>query len=568
MPSTEIIFAIRLFLIIVGTLFIWEAVPSTRWTYDLSPNIQTGLWKTCSCNKVDRSNCRTEYSELQNSYFKSKYNCTQSNCANEDAYQAEKNNNAQFQYLFKNLKGGVNISNITTFHNHRHGMPKYSPDQWENIWTNSSIYEKDSEKCRQYYGSGAISLITYLFAFFGFLIACLGIAAGKTNFVTIPVILCAIMTGIWGLITTVMFSDLLGKNQDRYPLGHQFSVFTVSWILYFIVGISALIDRNKANPNSTIAAGRAIAFCLALVGFAYGMGNDWFVQDQQALIAPMGGFQWTVKAGSFFIAPAEHAPYITTDSLLEYTLIDGRNFDGDRSKARYCDYSSSDPQYRLINNASSDNLEYLIGNRNHPTGARRSKNYPKISGESRYAETTRNHYNNQCLLSGRPTYVRGEHVIGLFNECQCKKTTSLTCTPFGSYWPMFNGRTQNCNIFNVARALVLLAGLFSILSIITASIMVGDLRRFELHKLSTNFSLLTALVGFIASVLYGAVLFDVDKLAQDFALFLAGWWLVFFGALIALSQDSSFRDGGASKVVPMVAITPQPASDNSQGAAM
>lgn len=557
-------FALRMFLIVVGALFIWEAVPSTRWTWDISPNIQTGLWKTCSCNKVDREDCRTDYSELQKSYFRTKYNCTEDpdGCRGGSPYAQERSNNHQFQFVFKKLRGGVNLTNITVpDRNANQGMPQFTPEQWNDVWSQEGIYEKDEDECRQYLGTGAIALITYIFAFLGFILSCFSLAAGKNTLITFPVVVCVVMTGIWGLIASVMFSDLLGKDQDRFPLGHQFSVFTVSWIVFFCVGISGAVDMRNPNASSTIAAVRSAAFATALVGFAYSFGNDWFVQDQQALIAPMGGFQWTIKAGTFFIAPASHAPYINEDSLLEYSLA-GRNFDGDREKARYCDYTSTDADLRLRNNQSD--LSHLVGNRNPYAGeattvTRRERNYPRVTGESRNAETTRNHYPNQCLLSPRPTYVRGEHVIGLFNECQCKETTSLTCTLFGSYWPMFNGRTQNCNTFQVARAMVLIAALLAWLAIVASSIMVGEFRSVEIFQLSNNLCFIVALLGFIASILYGGVIYPVGSLSSDFALFLAGWWLILFGGIIGLTLTSQIRDvDGSAKVVPMVSIEPQP----------
>jgi len=298
--------------------------------------------------------------------------------------------------------------------------------------------------------------------------------------------------------------------------------------------------------SENASAIRSALFVSALVGFAYSMGNDWQVTDNQYLVAPLGGFQWTVKGNSFFIAPAVHAGYINDDSLLHL-----HNRDNERSDF-YCNETVS-----LVN--PDADLSHLAGNRNPTfTGigeetARRLRDAPReVTGRQENAPLNHNHYNNQCLLHALPTVVRGQESIGLYKRCYCKETTSLTCSLFGSYWPLFNGRDQKCNTFNVARAMVLLVGIMSFVSLLLSSVLIGGLRRVNFHLISNNLCMLVFLLGLISSILYGAVLYPVNKLGADFALYLAGWWLVFFAGIVGIPVTSYYGDvENAGKIIPL-----------------
>lgn len=543
--------ALRLFLLIVGTLFIWEAVPSTRWTYDLSPNMQTGLWKSCSCNMVKRNpdNCNVEYSYLQGSYFYEKYGCDENrtNCRGGTDFDREWKNNKQFQHLFRKRIGGNQSFELDPKNHHKeHGAPQWTQEEWDTILTKERVYEADKDQCERYLATGPIALISYIFAFIAFLLVIRNIAANKVPVMDAGVHICVIMTGIWGLITTVIFGELFARSEGHAPLGHQFAVFTIAWILFFVVGITGLSDsRKNVTVSENTSAIRSALFVAALVGFAYSMGNDWSVVDNQYLIAPLGGFQWTIKGNSFFIAPAEHAGYINDDALLRLHNRD------DERKAVYCNETVK------LRNPEAD-LSHLTGDKNAETVQgdflkRRLRDAPRsVTGRQENANNTRNHYPNQCLLPARPTIVRGHEAVGLWKRCYCKETTSLSCTMFGSYWPMFNGRDQKCNTFNVARAMILMVGVMSFLALVLSSVLIGGLRRVNLHLVSNNLCMLVFLLGLISSILYGAVIYPVGRLSADFALYLAGWWLVFFAGIVGIPITSYYGDvENAGKIIPL-----------------
>lgn len=123
---------------------------------------------------------------------------------------------------------------------------------------------------------------------------------------------------------------------------------------------------------------------------------------------------------------------------------------------------------------------------------------------------------------------------------------------FGSYWPMFNGRDQKCNTFNVARAMILMVGVMSFLALVLSSVLIGGLRRVNLHLVSNNLCMLVFLLGLISSILYGAVIYPVGRLSADFALYLAGWWLVFFAGIVGIPITSYYGDvENAGKIIPL-----------------
>ena len=121
---------------------------------------------------------------------------------------------------------------------------------------------------------------------------------------------------------------------------------------------------------------------------------------------------------------------------------------------------------------------------------------------------------------------------------------------------MFQGSQHKCDRFNVARACVLISGIFSLGSLVLASALIGGLRKVSLHVTSNTLAFLSAFIGFIASVLIGAVLYDVKDLGRDYAIFLAGWWLVFMAGCLGGPVTAYYRESeNLGKVTPMVPIT-------------
>lgn len=512
---------------------------------------------------MQRQKCAAEFSYLQGSYFWTKYNCSgqPQNCTSGSDYDKEQRHYHQFQWLFKERKNHTHRP-----HHHHHGDP-LSPDEAPLI--NQTIYDRSSKDCREYLGTGAIALISYIFAFLAFLLVIKNVASNKLPIMDGGVYVCTIMTGIWGLIATAMFGDLFGRSEGHFPLGHQFAIFTTSWILFFIVGVTGVRDAKDGFVTETAAATRSALFVAALVGFAYAMGNDWYVHDNQDLIVPLGGFQWTLKTGRFFIAPASHANFINNDTLLHYA----QNKDSNNNHAVWCDdedpllpNTSVPADATHLRNPDSD-LAHLAGQKNKATsggpggvgrrsgGDRKGKVYDDVSDHPKNEQHTRNHYPNQCLLPARPTVVRGMHNIGLWKECYCKRTTSLTCNLFGSSWAMLNGRDMACSEFNVARAMILMVGIFSFLALMLSSMLIGGMRRVNVHIISNNLCMLSGLLGLISSILFGAVVYDVKKLSADFALYLAGWWLVFLAGCIGVPVTAYYEEvQNTGKVIPMQAI--------------
>jgi len=392
------------------------------------------------------------------------------------------------------------------------------------------------------------------------------VASNKLPIMDGGVYVCTIMTGIWGLIATAMFGDLFGRSEGHFPLGHQFAIFTTAWILFLVVGVTGIAGKKSNGSTNSDGSGdgalRAWLFVAALVGYAYAMGNDWYVHDQQDLIAPMGGFQWTIKAGTFFIEPAKNSPYVTQGALEHFIDKQGRH-----KFVNWCDttdpiwHNESAPADATHLKNPNANLQHLVGNQNlqlqDSDGVRRHSshhNHRAVTDRPDHYTTNRNHYPDQCYLPARPTMVRGEHVVGLWSQCYCKDTTALTCRLFGSYWPMLNGRTQSCNVFNVARAMILIVGILAFIALGLASMLIGNLRRPSLHALSNKLCWIVTVLGLISSVLFGAVLYDVKKLSADFALYLCGWWLIFFAALLGHATASHYADQD-TKIIPMTQLS-------------
>jgi len=155
--------------------------------------------------------------------------------------------------------------------------------------------------------------------------------------------------------------------------------------------------------------------------------------------------------------------------------------------------------------------------------------------------------------------------IGLWATCYCKNTLSTQCRMFGSDYIMFNNKQKKCDTFNVARAMILIVGILALIALIVSSALIGGLRRVQLHALSNVLCLLTSVLGLISSILIG-VLYDVNNLGRDYAIYLAGWILVFFAFCIGGPVTSYYKEvESAGQVVPLqpmapVVMTNQPAA--------
>jgi len=103
-----------------------------------------------------------------------------------------------------------------------------------------------------------------------------------------------------------------------------------------------------------------------------------------------------------------------------------------------------------------------------------------------------------------------------------------------------------------------ITGILSLWALVLSSALIGGLRRPEAHITSNTLCFLASITGFICSILFGAVLYPVSDLSQDFAIFLAGWWLIFFAAIIGLGVTSYYTNAqNEIKVTPMVPIAQQ-----------
>jgi hypothetical protein len=100
--------------------------------------------------------------------------------------------------------------------------------------------------------------------------------------------------------------------------------------------------------------------------------------------------------------------------------------------------------------------------------------------------------------------------------------------------------------------MILMVGIFSVIGLCLASMMVGGVRSLQMHVISNNMCMLCALLGLISSILYGAVVYDRHRLSWGFVLYTAGWWLVFLAGCIGVPLTSDYeKDVNSNKVIPM-----------------
>jgi len=365
--------------------------------------------------------------------------------------------------------------------------------------TTISDVKKDNGQCDQYNASGAIAFISYILAFLAVLMMVKNVSANKVPVVDGGVFGLILFAGVMGLITTVMIGDLFGHANSS--LGYHFGLFTFAWCCFVVVGFTGM----RANMGASQA--QAAILVIALAAYAFSMGNNWYVRDQQKLYVPLNK-DWNIKAGTFFIEPAIFG-YIfssVTKEELEVAMKETFNVDN-------------------IGECDSSNKGCVAD----PTISATAPFFPAVDG---FLE------------------------VGLWNTCHCKNTLSVECSIFGSEEIMFNGQTDDCNNFNVARALILITGILALFSLVLASALIGGLRKANLHRTSNSLAILSAFTGFIASILYGAVMYDVDDLGRDYAIFMAGWILCFIAGMIGFAVTSYYQEvENQAKVSPLV---PQP----------
>jgi hypothetical protein len=475
--------AFRLFILIVGVLFIWNSIPSHRWTKNVSSNIETGPWTTCSCVDNTFNDCVQEYSAFQSQLFK--------------AGDKENDNRDKYRplfYLFPKVAGKDNVRDVY--------------DSTSNV-TLSDI-KNDGDQCDQYNASGAIAFIAYIFGFLAVLAMVKNVASNSVPVVGKGVFGLILMSGIWGLIATCMFGDLFGSGDIAF--GYHFGLFVFAWCCFVVVGFTGM----RANVGASQAQA-AILMC-ALTAYAFSMGNNWYVRDQQDLVAPINK-DWNIKAGTFFIEPMHKFAFVNADITIAQ-LNESMMETFDVKKIGDCPPTDSKKE---------DKKQDCVKN---PTTSATSPFFPNVNG-----------------------FIE----IGMWNTCYCKNTLTMECTMFGSHEIMFNGQTDDCNNFNVARALILITGILALFSLVLASALIGGLRKVSLHRTSNTLALLAAFTGFIASILYGAVLYDVDDLGRDYAIFLAGWWLCFFAAIIGKAADPYYtRTEETKQITPLTAVAQNP----------
>jgi hypothetical protein len=372
--------------------------------------------------------------------------------------------------------------------------------------------KKDSQRCDQYNGSGAIALISYIFAFFAVIVIIKNIAGNVLPVLNGPVFGLIILSGIFGLIATCMFGDLYGH--ENYPFGYHFGLFTTAWVLLLFVGLTGMSDfRKNVRPSETTSAIRAGLLVIALTAFAFSMGNNWYNHDQQELLAPLGGRDWTIKSQTFFIEPyTELGQWSSTREVIAENFRNLNHKDG----IVYC----NDTDYDVPSEDGGDD-----------------------GGDSLMRKKNNNNKKDKktCYSSPDVSIVTGFVEIGLWNTCYCKNTLSLECSIFGSDFIMFNNKQKKCDTFNVARAMVLMVGILSLGALVLSSALLGGLRKVNLHLLSNTLCLLTSVLGLISTILYG-VLYEVDDLGRDFAIYLAGWWLVFLAAVLGAPVTSYYTE--------------------------
>jgi len=536
--------ALRLFFLLVGVLFIWNSIPSHRWTGEVDNNIQTGLWTTCSCVDNGFKDCQRTYSDLEKAQFRVQYaeahNKSYVDVTNKDTKDL-RNSYRPFQYIFRQTHGtrddqnknGRAIENSRKNNNNNNNNKHNKNDKNS---TNADI-TKDNLKCEQYNGSGAIALISYIFAFFAVIVIIRNISSNVLPVLNGPVFGLIILSGIFGLIATCMFGDLFGHQ--NYPFGYDFGLFTTAWVLLLVVGLTGLSDFNKnVRPSESTSALRAALLVIALTAFAFSMGDNWYSHSQQEFLVPLGGPQWTIKQGTFFIEPFTQ---LGADSTTKNSIEALVNPKGNNKNLEFCDKSNGD------NHIDADDYELHIKR----SGASNDKNSGKHKHKS-------NHTKASCLSDPQVTVVKGIYEIGLWSTCYCKDTLSVKCSMFGSNYIMFDNKQRKCDQFNVARAMVLIVGILSLGALILSSALLGGLRRVNLHVLSNSLCLLASVLGLISSIIFG-VLYNVKDLNRDYAIYLAGWILVFLAACLGGPVVGYYREvESAGKVVPLQPVAVQP----------
>lgn len=500
--------ALRLFFLLVGVLFIWNSIPSHRWTKNVASDIQTGLWTTCSCTDNGFKDCNRAFTELEKAQFRIEYadekNLEVDKVKNKDTKDLR---NKHEQYLFHSKDGN-----------------------------------KDSQSCDQYNGSGAIALISYIFAFLAVLVVIKNIAGNVLPVLNGAVFGLIILSGIFGLIATCMFGDLYGHQ--NYPFGYHFGLFTTAWVLFLFVGLTGMSDLNKgAKASETTSAVRAALLVLALTAFAFSMGNNWYVHDQQSMIVPSGDRDWTIKDGTFFIEQ---------DNELGWASVQKDVIAEANKGIKYCnpipppasesESPSPIPSESQSSSESSGNSR-RNGDRETAEDQESRKNHNGNGGKT--------HRKDECVSDPNPHLVQGTYEIGLWENCLCKNTLSTQCSLFGSYDIMFNNKQKKCDTFNVSRAMILMVGILSLMALVLSSALLGGLRKVELHTLSNTLCALASVLGLISTILFG-VLYSVNDLGRDFAIYLAGWWLVFFAAVLGGPVTGYYREvQNAGQVAPI-----------------
>jgi len=294
-------------------------------------------------------------------------------------------------------------------------------------------------------------------------------------------------------------------------------------------------ERKSIRPSEATSAIRAGLLVIAAAAFAFSMGNNWYSHDQQDFLVPRGGADWTIKDNTFFIEPfTQLGSESTTKNVIQEYL---------RGKPdKFCDDSNPDAEIPAYDYELHIKREGDAGVQVAADGAKKS------SGST---NTDKHNRNNTCLSNPDVGIVQGIYEIGLWKSCYCKDTLGVQCSMFGSNYVMFNNKQRKCDTFNVARAMILMVGILSLFALILASALIGGLRRVKLHALSNTLCLLAALLGLISSILFG-VLYPVRDLNKDFAIYLAGWILVFFAACLGAPVTSYYREvESAGQVVPL-----------------
>jgi len=506
--------ALRLFFLLVGVLFIWNSIPSHRWTKNVASDIQTGLWTTCSCTDNGFKDCNRAFTELEKASFRVQY-------------ADEKD---------------IDVAKVTN-----EDTKKERDDQEQYLFTNKDGTKKDSQSCDQYNGSGAIALISYIFAFLAVLVVIKNIAGNVLPVLNGAVFGLIILSGIFGLIATCMFGDLYGH--ENYPFGYHFGLFTTAWVLFLFVGLTGMSDLNKgAKASETTSAVRAALLVLALTAFAFSMGNNWYVHDQQSLIVPSGDRDWTIKDGTFFIEPVSERGWA---SVQKDVIADAFRHLNKNKGITYCNPivpPASESPIPTVSESSSQSFSVSA------VPARRNANFEnRESQESRKNHNNggKNNHKDDCVTDPNPHVVQGTYELGLWENCLCKNTLSTQCSLFGSYDIMFNNKQKKCDTFNVSRAMILMVGILSLMALVLSSALLGGLRKVELHTLSNTLCALASVLGLISTILFG-VLYSVDDLGRDFAIYLAGWWLVFFAAVLGGPVTGYYREvQNAGQVAPI-----------------